>query len=183
MTKELIGTSLTDENGVATFTYTGQGRGKMNIVAESGELVSEPIEILDCTILEDEISETKIWNKNINNIDFYMEGIVHPTTNDDSIARILIRESSTNYLNFGDLYGNANCGIQWTYNSVTSSFYGKAIPTDTDTKITLKRTGTNMVLTVGESTINIPNVPLSFNTIERAIITNNSIKNFKVYPI
>ena len=52
MAKELLGTAVTDENGIATFTYTGQGRGKMNIVAESGELVSETYDVLDCQFLD-----------------------------------------------------------------------------------------------------------------------------------
>lgn len=59
MAKELLGTAVTDENGIATFTYTGQGRGKMNIVAESGELVSETYTIDDCSYLDTFSSDTK----------------------------------------------------------------------------------------------------------------------------
>ena len=108
---------------------------------------------------------------------------VHPTTSDNSSARILFRENSSNYLNFGDLYANANCGVQWSYNGTTSSFYGKAIQTDADTKVIMERKGTNITLTVAGTVYNISNMPMPMNILERAVITNNNIKDFKVYPI
>ena len=62
MAKQLIGTAVTNENGVATFTYTGTGAGKLNIVAESGSLVSETYEIWDYLVYDDGVhSEYDKW--------------------------------------------------------------------------------------------------------------------------
>ena len=51
MARRLLGSATTDSNGVATLNYTGQGVGKMQIVAEiivqSGTCTSETIEIGD----------------------------------------------------------------------------------------------------------------------------------------
>ena len=59
MAKQLIGTAVTNENGVATFTYTGTGAGKLNIVAESGSLVSETYAIIDATYYDDGVTSPK----------------------------------------------------------------------------------------------------------------------------
>ena len=48
MAKRLIGTATTNANGVASVTYTGAGRGLLNVFAESGSLQSEIYEVYDC---------------------------------------------------------------------------------------------------------------------------------------
>ena len=48
MARRLIGTGTTDSNGKVSVTYTGTGAGKLQIVAESGSLLSEIYEIFDC---------------------------------------------------------------------------------------------------------------------------------------
>ena len=118
----------------------------------------------------------------MDNQDLYIEFTVHPTA-DSGIARLLIGESSTSYLNIGDLFANANCGLQWSKDGTSSSFYGKGISANVDTKVTMARRGTNITLTVGESTYNITNMPLSLNTFQMAVISNNAIKDLKIYPI
>lgn len=111
---------------------------------------------------------------------FYLEFVVHPTDT-NSTAYINITDGSNHYLQIGDLYGstNTNCGVNWT----NGTFYGKAISLDTDTKVTLRRTGTNAVLTVGETTYNITNMDITCTTLLNAVISNNSIKNFVIYPV
>ena len=54
MAYRLMGTATTDSNGIATLTYTGAGRGKIQVVAiyEDNEYESAPIEILDCIIYD-----------------------------------------------------------------------------------------------------------------------------------
>ena len=47
MAKRLIGTATTNANGVASVTYTGAGRGLLNVFAESGSLQSETYSIED----------------------------------------------------------------------------------------------------------------------------------------
>ena len=78
MVRELLGTAITDENGVATFTYTGAGRGKINIVAESGDLVSETFVVLDCIYYDAVTSDTTSnYYINTNNATIsYDDGIV-----------------------------------------------------------------------------------------------------------
>ena len=41
MARRLIGTGTTDSNGKVSVTYTGTGAGKLQIVEESGSLLSE----------------------------------------------------------------------------------------------------------------------------------------------
>ena len=50
MAKRLIGSGVTDSNGVVSIPYTGTGKGKLQIVAESGTLISEPYEFIDATM-------------------------------------------------------------------------------------------------------------------------------------
>ena len=47
MAERLIGTGTTNANGVASVTYTGNGRGKIDIVAKSGRIQSEIYETID----------------------------------------------------------------------------------------------------------------------------------------
>ena len=56
MARRKIGEATTDSHGIATFTYTGEGRGKLQIVAVQGALESEPQELYDCRIFDKGIS-------------------------------------------------------------------------------------------------------------------------------
>ena len=47
MVRRLIGSNTTNSSGVATINYTGTGSGKVRIIAESGNLVSEPYTFYD----------------------------------------------------------------------------------------------------------------------------------------
>lgn len=58
MSRKLIGTGITDENGEATITYTGTGAGRLNIVAESGTFTSKPHSVLDCMWYDEGKNET-----------------------------------------------------------------------------------------------------------------------------
>ena len=179
----VVSTSKTNQQGIASVTYDGTGAGVVNInVAYGGRIsLQETYELYDFIILDDEITSSKNYNTALSDIDFYLEFIVHPSASSDSIAYLTITDGSNHYLTIGDLYSstNVNCGVNWT----GGTFYGKAISIDTDTKITLQRTGTSMVLTVGESTYNITNMDITCSTLVNAVITNNAIKDFKIYPI
>lgn len=141
-------------------------------------ILQETYEVYDCIVVENELTQNKNWDISLDDMDFAMEFIVHPQS-DASMGRIMIQETSSKYMIIGDLYANASCGVQWT----NGTFYGKAIPTNTDTKISLKRIGTNMTLTVGETTYNISNMPITCNTLSSAYVSSNTIKNFICYPI
>ena len=47
MAKQLITTLVTDDNGEATYNYTGTGAGETTFIAESGDLESDPLIIND----------------------------------------------------------------------------------------------------------------------------------------
>lgn len=181
MAKRLIGTGTTDNNGTATIQYTGTGAGKIDIVAEytDGESIiqSEIYEVLDTIAYETELTSSKSYNIALNDIDFYLEFTVCPPTN-SATSYIQIGNSSVNW-NIGDLFANANCGTM-----VNNTFYGKVIPTETDTKVTVRRIGTNVTLTVGDSTYNITGMNITCSTLKVVAITNGGvIKDFKIYPI
>lgn len=64
MTKRLIGTATTDDNGVATVTFTGVGGGLMNIVAEynDGAIQSNTKEIGDYIVYDKAMGNDKNTN-------------------------------------------------------------------------------------------------------------------------
>lgn len=67
MVKTYIGTAKTDANGVATFTYQATGAGKLNLVAESGNLQSDTYPVTDCMFYDVGTSGTpnpKWWYNN-----------------------------------------------------------------------------------------------------------------------
>ena len=198
---KFVGSGVTNSQGVAQLThdangnplatpgYVGSGKGLTQMCASldsptamsSGSDQSETYSLEDCLKYDLEVLASKSYNIALSDIDFYLEFIVHPTASSNSTGYINITDGNNNYLQIGDLYGstNVNCGVNWT----GGTFYGKQITVDTDTKITLRRTGTSMVLTVGESTYNISNMNITCNTLLNAVISNNQIKQFKIYPI
>ena len=190
-----LGYGVTDNQGKAkleydsegnplTHSYTGTGAGEVDIVASldntitESSLVSETYELIDAIVIENELTANKTWNIELNDTDFYLEFTVRPTTSNNSIGRIQIGTSSS-YIAIGDLYTNANCGIQWS----GGSFIGKAISPNEDTKITVRRTGTNVSLTVGETSYSVSDMSITCTNLIGATITNNSIKDFLIYPI
>lgn len=47
MARKYLGSGVTNSDGVASFNYTGKGLGKIQVVAESGELVSTSYDLYD----------------------------------------------------------------------------------------------------------------------------------------
>lgn len=173
--------AVTGSNGVASVSYTGKGAGLLNIKAFTSNRIiqSEIFVVEDCLKYDTEVLSSKSYNIGLNDMNFYLEFIVHPTASTGATAYINIKDNDNNTLSIGDMYNNANCGVNWT----GGTFYGKQITVDTDTKITLRRTGTSMVLTVNETTYNITGMNITCNTLTNAVISNNQIKQFKIYPI
>lgn len=191
-----LGYGITDENGIATLdhdangdpithSYTGTGAGELDIIASlddsshisDSSIQSETFVTYDCIVVEDELTSSKSYNIALNDIDFYLEFTVNPSS-DSNRAFLQIGDSSRN-LQIGDLYTNANAGINWT----NGTFYGKSIATNTDTKITVTRTGTNVILTVGDSAYNISDMNITCTTLKGIIIGGETMKDFKIYPI
>jgi len=56
MARRKIGEAYTDANGVATFEYVGEGKGKVQIIAKSGKIESEVKEFYDCILYDKGIS-------------------------------------------------------------------------------------------------------------------------------
>jgi len=138
---------------------------------------SETFVVWDTIAYETELTSSKSYNIALNDIDFYFEFTVCPPT-DSATSYIQIGNSSVNW-NIGDLFANANCGTM-----VNNTFYGKAIPTETDTKVTVRRIGTNATLTVGDNTYNITGMNITCSTLKVVAITNGGvIKDFKIYSI
>ena len=79
MVKRLIGTGTTDSNGVATITYTGAGRGLLQVQAESGGLQSETYEVLDCIFMDYKSDGT-------HNTDYYKSNNATVTSSDGEIT-------------------------------------------------------------------------------------------------
>ena len=195
-TYKYLGYGVTDENGVAhldhdangdplTHSYTGVGAGEVDVLASldkpitDGSIVSGTYPVLDTIVYEaEDVTASKNYNITLDDTDFYLEFTVCPPAN-ISQAYVVIGDS-TNNLQIGDLYGNANCGVNWA----GGTFYGKAISMETDTKVSVSRTGTSMVLTVGDSTYNITGMNITCTTLKNITIGNSGVvKGFKIYPI
>lgn len=59
MTRKLLGTETSNNNGEAFFTYLGNGEGKLKIIAESGGTSSVLYEICDCLYYDKAINGKK----------------------------------------------------------------------------------------------------------------------------
>lgn len=106
MAKQLLGTQTTDENGVATFTLTGTGRGKLNLIAESGGLVSQPVIVEDALFYDvcgtdSSLSYYSVYSPNAKSYD--NSGIKVTGTSNNAYIRLNIYENSSepklNFLN------------------------------------------------------------------------------------
>ena len=157
--------------------FVGKGTGSLNICAECMNL-QETYPLLDTIVYEaEDVTASKTYNTEINDVDFYMEFTVCPPSN-SAVSYVKLGDSSAS-LDIGDLFGNANCG-----SVVNGTFYGKAIPTETDTKVTVRRVGTNLTLTVGDSTYNVTGMNVTCSTLKSITINNSGVvKGFKIYPI
>lgn len=61
MAERLIGTGTTNANGVASVTYRGNGRGKIDIIAKSGRIQSEIYDVWDTIFYTDCTTDTSNW--------------------------------------------------------------------------------------------------------------------------
>ena len=70
-----MGSATTDDNGVASYTYTGHGSGEMDFIAstsnpiDNSSLVSETYEVLDCYKYDSGMSDyNDIWTQSSQNV-------------------------------------------------------------------------------------------------------------------
>lgn len=123
------------------------------------------------------LTSGKTWDINLNNADFHIDFIVHPTVDSGAIAYVNFKDSSNASCNFGDMYTNKNCGVQYT----GGTFTGKTITTGVDTLVSMEKVGTTVTLVVGDTTYTINDFGYSFAKINNCNISNNSIKDLKLY--
>ena len=167
---------ITDKDGIYTlFNQT--------ITTDTTYTVSYGTETKTCTIKIALVCEyttltsNKTWDITLNDADFYTEFVVHPTQDTESIANLRFYNGSNQSFVLGDLYTNKTCGMNW----VNGTFYGKAINTNEDTRVSLTRVGTKLTLTVGESTYVANDVSWVFTKLYNSTIANNSIRDLKLY--
>lgn len=117
----LLGNGVTNSNGVATYTYTGNGIGEKQFTAKGGKVVSTPYEVLDCIINDSNISD---W-RNPNSM---------PISESDGIITVSNSASSNKYL-----YAQLNSSQTYAHDFVIEmEYYGY-----TGTAITRVYNGTN----------------------------------------
>lgn len=99
MAKRLIGSGVTDSNGVVSIPYTGTGRGKLQIRAESGILQSEICELMDLAFWDKgTASEHKETWYNYNTI----LTVDYPTQYDATRVRKLENNTTQRYYYYND---------------------------------------------------------------------------------
>ena len=99
MAKIFLGSSTTNSQGKATFTYNGTGSGINNFVAESGNLVSQPSTVIDALYFDDMSTDT--------NENYYINTTNNSISYDSMNKKLVITALSSNGM-YVDLRGLLN---------------------------------------------------------------------------
>lgn len=84
MARKYLGSGVTNSDGVASFNYTGKGLGKIQVVAESGELVSTSYDLYD-VLFKDMGTSTDYSNWNPS---FQIDGATTRTSTETTLQQI-----------------------------------------------------------------------------------------------
>lgn len=218
MARRLLGTGITNSNGVATLdtapdgttalthSYTGVGAGKIDVVAESGSLQSEPYVLTDCLIFDDCTSEVSGRWYNYNNVltVSYASGGVTVTkpSDDGTSARYLYYNDptiSTTKIGGYNTLTTPMC-IEFDCSSITGSvqlvFVDNATPTANQRFIDMTATGHYKIILDG-STVKVYLDGTEITTTSLALTGSNTqfrlgfnapdesitFNNLAIYPI
>ena len=151
MARRLLGTGTTNSSGVATYSYTGQGLGKIQVVATSGDLESDRFEMWD--LLKYDGGTTSKHNDSIwSNITAFSRETGYTVINKDL-------DISSNFVSNIVISGNKTIELKLAMNPLPSS--------STETIIQF-RNGTSTV--VGSLTPSQLGVSSSFADIKLVVI-------------
>lgn len=180
-----MGSATTDDNGVASYTYTGHGSGEMDFIAstsnpfDESSLVSETYEVLDCIYYDAVTSDTTSnYYINTNNATIsYDDGIVLTSKVASAIyadVRTILNQIKGKTINIEvEVSDITDCEVRLEF-----------IPNSVATAYT-QYSANDGVLSL--SNVTVPND--STNGFVRVSTRNQSIggrfkfKNLKVYPI
>lgn len=203
MARRLIGTGITNAQGIAimdkdaqgnTITgYTGVGAGKLQIVAESGSLQSDTYELIDAEFLD--IATTGKKNTNWNNPSSYVsvETVSDGTTlsNESSTRHYWAKNYNTFNGNFAmevDILSyadNTNGGIRITGTNSNFIFKTYNVPQSCHLKIVFENNSLKYQIDDGELTTYVSNITDTNLYVGFRFVGAWSVKyaNFMVYPI
>ena len=197
--RRLIGTGTTDSNGQVTVTYTGSGAGKLDVIAECGDLQSETYTLYD-VLFKDIGTDTEYtdWTSLINmDIARTTESVLTPTDPTTSGAAYLTISSYTVPFNIEfdfcmDFTGNAGSGVlsirQGTSSKasvspnalgLTSGEYSHIKLTVTSTELKINVDGTDKTPLTHDGVFNRFYIWQNGNMAWQSI----KYKNFIIYPI
>ena len=203
MARRVIGVGITDDNGVARCPITGQGRGKMQVVAETefddGRIQSETFVVLDTLFYEDGTTGTPNpnWVKNGGNFD------VTPSTDGITISnnftwavyyRANIGDTSTTRdytlpvcveFDFLESSDNSKWYLQFDDGS-DMNIRGNIIQVTNDCHVTIRATSTDTFIKVDNGTERALGYVVASPTGIALIMQGGAsvkFKNFKIYPI
>ena len=128
MARRLIGTGTTDANGKVSVSYEGKGAGKLQLVAESGSLLSEIYSLYDCMLFDESTTEhhKSIWRPFAGEISYSENGTTWTsTTSSQQSYALLVNEGTTTYttpdipvnIEFDLVSYNGNCFIDVNSNN------------------------------------------------------------------
>ncbi len=196
----LLGTGTTDANGNVTVTYTGSGAGKVQLMAECGDIQSEPYTLYDVSFKDigtetDYTAWTSDSNFTVSRSD--VETTVIPTDPTAFASRYLTISSYTVpfVIEFDfnlSFTGNTSYGImsirQGSTNKantspnalgLTSGKYSHVILTITDEELKINVDGTDKTPLSHDGVFNRFYITQNANTLWQSI----KYKNFIIYPI
>ena len=183
MVKKLLGTAITDENGVATFTYTGTGAGKMNIVAESGGFVSETFVVLDTLFYDGMITG------NDNNSSWSKTSCTFQVTDNGTVFTPSANWGNASLPN-GAYYSNIPLRIEFevvSYQDVPRLYLGRGVfaPLNATGKYVIEIYSDKITVTRDGGTPTtlsaISNTTIGFSAPNTDV--RLTVKDFKIYPI
>ena len=191
MARRLIGTGTTDSNGKVSVTYTGAGAGKIQIVAESGSLLSETYELIDGTVMDRGTStdhNDSLWN----NTDWFTRGddstSVNYTNTGSAVSRLLasrISYTSEFAIEF-DLSECTFCRIRVPRYGSSNAYTGTPFSSNGHVQIKVLNSKTEIYLDGTKVTEENTNALTEFTFEFRAAANetlNFKFKNFVIYPI
>lgn len=178
----VIGSDVTDSNGVATVSYTGVGVGDVDIVADWDSTVqSNTLTIEDCSYYSTTEYSAEAFLSISMPLQFKLEFDINPTSRSNANGYLRIGESGDVGVWVGQLTSGGVHGISLRPSG------GVTCPTNTvlntDNHITVTYDGSNVVYTCNGETVTQSYSNLTTNIIYVTAYSTEHLKNIKVKPL
>lgn len=183
---DLIGVGTTNQNGVATVTYTGKGVGDIDVQADWNNTVqSNTITIENCIYYDaTEYSSTHNYNWTLPSDNFIVFFEVYPQSRSECFPQLSIGENSNKFAWVGQGYHNGQNSMVYKVNNTTE----KSVSGNTVNSLN-EYTLIKYIYVNGEHNLiaNNETITLDMDMIPQTLFqcynSNSKIRNVKVKPL